>query len=723
MPTGIKTTYTYDEIGNLAREDFDVYHATHNILGSVSSIKLGNKSLVDYSYTEDTKQNLTQASYGNGQSISYSYNGDNLTSVKFDNDVSARFENQYDADGTLISRIDNVNHTIIEYGEDVTSIYNYKNNTKGSLIYKFVDSSDEDSAFDGSIETIEGQEFTIKQNENDTQFILPTDKTLTKAFSTAENGTLYTETFKLGSKTMFTQSSNPDNNDRVTQKTSTYSNGSIIQKYQYSKNNISEYEENGKTIQYVYDDNDQVIRVNDENSGKTWVYTYDTRGNLLTKKEYTYTTSSISDIPNDIVTYQYNNSEWADQLTYYNDNVITYDAIGNPLSYLSWNCVWEGGRQLKQLSRDDNTIQYQYDVEGLRTSKKVGNQTTQYIYNDSSLVYQTDGTNRLYFLYDETADLVGVQINGEIFVYVKDELGQIIGLVDETGALVVEYQYDAWGNILTVTGSKADTVGQLNPIRYKDYYYDTETGFYYLESRYYDPKVGRFLNADDPVLLLNHADANQYNLYAYGLNNPVNGKDPRGHFSLFAVQKSLELMAMIPAGIAAFCSIPEIRRAWNSFCSGIGTALNNVRNFPKKLQADHHNKLIAELQAVDNLSFSKIKKQKNKNYWIAIRQYATNYGPRGKVFSKRYSTFIPLYAISKRTAITYARNGGCIFARYKKQAYSVAKNASDYGKKIRPAETSCRNKEKREAGYFWHYHPNPERSIDGENSHIFYFYN
>ena len=102
------------------------------------------------------------------------------------------------------------------------------------------------------------------------------------------------------------------------------------------------------------------------------------------------------------------------------------------------------------------------------------------------------------------------------------------GLFDDTLNVVVEYTYDRWGNILSVTGSKAATVGKANPFRYRGYYYDEESGLYYLQSRYYDPATGRFLNADKYIstgLGVIHT-----NMYSYCKNNPVNYWDPTGCF-------------------------------------------------------------------------------------------------------------------------------------------------------------------------------------------------
>ena len=95
------------------------------------------------------------------------------------------------------------------------------------------------------------------------------------------------------------------------------------------------------------------------------------------------------------------------------------------------------------------------------------------------------------------------------------------------GNVVVSYVYDAWGKVYSVTGSMADTLGQINPIRYRSYYYDNETGFYYLNSRYYDPDVKRFINADSQLSMGSVAGTN---LFAYCCNNPVNMTDSTGNW-------------------------------------------------------------------------------------------------------------------------------------------------------------------------------------------------
>ncbi|PWL93868.1 MAG: hypothetical protein DBY08_04205 [Clostridiales bacterium] len=116
------------------------------------------------------------------------------------------------------------------------------------------------------------------------------------------------------------------------------------------------------------------------------------------------------------------------------------------------------------------------------------------------------------------------------YYYIRNLQNDIVGILDSSGTQVVEYAYDTWGKLESVTGAMAETIGRENPLRYRGYYYDEETGFYYLQSRYYDPETGRFLNADETVLTGQGITSG--NMYAYCANNPVMNYDPSGCFWL-----------------------------------------------------------------------------------------------------------------------------------------------------------------------------------------------
>ena len=144
--------------------------------------------------------------------------------------------------------------------------------------------------------------------------------------------------------------------------------------------------------------------------------------------------------------------------------------------------------------------------------------THDYVLDGTNIIRETvtgSGTTyTLYYLYDESGSVQGFIYNNNYYYYQKNLQGDVIRILNYSGNVVVEYTYDAWGKVLTTTGTLASTLGQYNPFRYRSYYYDTETGFYYLQSRYYDPVVGRFLNADHAELIGANGDAQGYNLFA-----------------------------------------------------------------------------------------------------------------------------------------------------------------------------------------------------------------
>ena len=175
---------------------------------------------------------------------------------------------------------------------------------------------------------------------------------------------------------------------------------------------------------------------------------------------------------------------------------------------------------LATASRGSDSISYTYDPDGIRTSKTVNGTTTKYHVMNGTLLGQTKGNDTIVFLYDEKGNKYGFDYNGTKYYYIFNVQGDVIGILNQSGSQIVSYQYDPWGKVLSVSGSEASTIGQINPIRYRGYYYDTETGFYYLQSRYYDPTTRRFLNIDDYVDPNKGIDG--LNLFVYSKNNPIN---------------------------------------------------------------------------------------------------------------------------------------------------------------------------------------------------------
>ena len=168
----------------------------------------------------------------------------------------------------------------------------------------------------------------------------------------------------------------------------------------------------------------------------------------------------------------------------------------------------------------------------MRSSKTVNGVTTTFSYNGSLLMAQVQGSGasqvKQLFSYDANNDVISVNYNGTEYYYLRNDQNDVVGLMDGNGTKVVEYTYDAWGKLISTTGTLASTLGADNPFRYRGYYYDTETGLYYLMTRYYDPEVCRFISAD--VYMTTGQGVLGGNMWAYCGNNPVNRYDDGGEF-------------------------------------------------------------------------------------------------------------------------------------------------------------------------------------------------
>ena len=258
----------------------------------------------------------------------------------------------------------------------------------------------------------------------------------------------------------------------------------------------------------------------------SYKYSYDADGNLVSRNYYTF--DDFGPVLEETDTYTYASSGWKDLLVAYNGEPITYDAIGNPLSYYGGRSfTWEG-RELQTFTNGSSTASYVYNENGIRTQKTVDGVTTSFLVDGSTIRFSLSNNLRLWFLYygDE---LVGFKSGNDTYYYLKNLQGDIIQIVDGDGNVVVEYEYDDWGKVLSVTGTLAGTVGVQNPFRYRGYYYDEETGLYYVSSRYYDPEIGRWINADNRISGVGE-NVLGYNMFAYCMNNPVNMSDPSGNW-------------------------------------------------------------------------------------------------------------------------------------------------------------------------------------------------
>ena len=307
----------------------------------------------------------------------------------------------------------------------------------------------------------------------------------------------------------------------------------LTDKYEYDKNgNISKRTIGGNEIRYTYDDIDRLIREDNAALNKTYFYEYDDFGNLEKVTTYNYTTGNS--LTGGVTrTYAYDSDKRLISVT---ENGVTqsisgYDALGNPSSYKGKTLTWTRGRMLASYGSDS----YLYDMDGVRQEKTVNGVTHTY-YTDGTKIIAEKVGDKVFEYYYDAQGVIGFKYDGNVYYYKKNLLGDVDRIYDANKNLVAEYKYDAWGNHRIYNSGGIDitdeisynsSVAKLNPFRYRGYYYDTETGLYYLNSRYYDPSIGRFINADD-ISYIQPTDINGLNLYAYCGNNPVMYTDPDG---------------------------------------------------------------------------------------------------------------------------------------------------------------------------------------------------
>ena len=330
-----------------------------------------------------------------------------------------------------------------------------------------------------------------------------------------------------------------------------FSCNEVILSYTYDANgNITEISRRHKTAetaytkqqQFAYDELNQLVRADDLVKNCTEVYTYDNGGNILSVTTYPLTWGSLDGVTaTKTVNYGYDDTNWKDKLTSYDGQAITYDEIGNPLSYRGYTLTWQNGRQLATLSGNGVTASYTYDVDGLRTSKTVNGVKHEYYYVGNTLQYEKFGTTELWFFYDADGNPSGVRYkNGSAttdYYFVCNWRGDVIRIYDGAGTVVANYNYDAWGNVISVTDANGAAItdsthiANVNPLRYRGYYYDSESGLYYISARYYDPCSKRIINSDNSMLSSASPETLfDKNYFAYCDNNPVSRTDGSGEF-------------------------------------------------------------------------------------------------------------------------------------------------------------------------------------------------
>lgn len=580
----------YDAFGNMTRVQVcassaeqtgytsPVTLASYSYDGSVNNGRLttmtyGNGDSVSYTYDAFDRQRT--AAYNDGTTYHYDYSGDNDLTRQYATDgsgaVTEQYSYQYDSLGRLIhSRQSTANGALIQSTQHMYDAANRMTSQSwqfGTGLYRQQYSytgvkadGTTDSSVDGTISaittTIPNQlDVTSKYEYNDLRQL--EKKTVTVPNQNRGTTTVYTRSYT------YSVIAEDDGCNRM---------GTRLASTGYTFGSSS------RSFDYTYDaaGNIQTVTTGGTNvpaAAASKAYTYDAQGQLATETDgsvsraYAYdTVGNIRSVTTDgavIKSFGYTNPSWPDLLTSVTVGGTTKDILyegqtqtsgvpssGNPVTYYNgkdYAFTWTKGRQLASATVDGKQVSYTYDMSGVRSGKQVyttsNQRTTTYTYttlsgkvmrqqwetrNSDDTVYQA--MQSLEFVYDDGSQpFAMIYKHGsetELYYYLVNAQGDVSAILDSGGKIAASYDYDAWGNC-TVYDSSDAAIGDLNPLRYRGYYYDAETGFYYLQSRYYDPAICRFINADTFAT----TDANGFlsaNMFAYCENNPIMRVDADG---------------------------------------------------------------------------------------------------------------------------------------------------------------------------------------------------
>ena len=538
-------SFTYDSFGNVVSTNVGGKPLSTNTYGANNGVllqtKYGNDDVKTYAY--DTFGNLAGVS-GSFGTYTWTYDSAMNPMTHIDNVNNLRYNYEYDGIGRLVRQELRTANNATHLGATQFT-YDLRNNVT-KISNEIGGRTVEQAYFYNKIDAVANSERYAKDNLP-VRYSMSSSRYIDYGYDSLNRlnkKTLSTGTPLVWKYLYYLSDRNVDNGDlyRTTQIITEHS-GKIVYKYTYDVagniTSIKKADSNGSGDTssdwanyrtYTYDDLNQLTKEVNGTTGKTYTYTYDNVGNITSKSDgtstiaYTYGTDS--------------DAGWSKLLTSYNGQPIDYDKIGNPVLYRGANLTWTG-RQLNSYSKGNTSITYKYDADGLRGSKTVNGTKTTYQYLDGKLYYQETNGDDTYFYYDSYGNITAISYysastNALQYVFVgTNSLGDVNALYNTNGDLLVKYEYDAWGNVIAETDANgnaltgtAKTWSERNPFRYRGYVYDAETGLYYLQSRYYDPEVGRFLNSD---AIANTADSLGFNTYAYCGNNPVNCVDPTGY--------------------------------------------------------------------------------------------------------------------------------------------------------------------------------------------------
>ncbi len=540
----MRTVYTYDDLDMLRKVTNALGEDTeykYDLVGNIKEIKDGEKRTTAFDYnpiymlisktdgdskTEtydsyDLLGNLLQKTDRNKNVHVYIYNefykveSETVTGVG----ISDQRKFHYDAVGNMDQITDETGTTVFTY--DVLNKLDYKT-LPGNKVIDY----DYDEA--GNLRYLKdpnGNETNYKYDElNRLKTVSTVDGTATYAYYLSGSR----KSLTLPNKTVATYEY--DARNVLTKLVNTIGTENTTYEYTYDENKLqtSKTEPKGKTS-FVYDDLGRLKNVT-EPGARVTEYAYDHAGN----RSGQIVKDTFNKVDSNIV-YHYNGANrLTDTLEVRNgkniETIYQYDNNGNQTkvtvkeneTITESNYTYDGFNQLRKASSSGSQdIVSKYNALGQRIQKTVGNVTTIFYYDDKDVILETrsDGAS---FWNVQGVNLIARKTGNDVLYYNYNGHGDVVKVTDKAGARVNEYDYDVFGNSTYTLESKQ------NPYKYSGYYFDDETGYYYLNARFYDPKIARFISED--TYSGEYNDPLSLNLYTYCQNDPITYNDPNGHF-------------------------------------------------------------------------------------------------------------------------------------------------------------------------------------------------
>lgn len=620
--------------------------------GNVRPYKVTSGSLVtEYNYNYDGEVTLIktgalsqQIGYNGGKEVSYTIGGSDSVAVTRDStqfglvtnvkhNGSQRLAIDYTGNGDVES-ISYANGATINCVYDYRELQSIELRDSASETPTIIDYGYSNGDLTSVTQSFDGvTQLSYQFSDSKTQYITTVsgalnagytynydDETgvLTNRVINLENGTrTWTENFVYDNHGFLKENGNSsfktqytyDGYDRLsTQKRVVGS--TIRQNIQYGYANTSSYQSDrissiynsttGSTQTYSYNSNGYISKYINGQNGDNYSYSYDSAGRLLSDGTYTYTYDSLNNITKKTgggKTYEYTYWAGTTRIKSVIENGVaspsfTNDSVGNIINYKSntQNLYWTRGNMLERGNvKANKSFTYKYGADDLRYSKTVNGVETLYYWDADLLMGEKTGSNYTQYIYDMSG-IAGMIYNGAYYYFEKNLFGDVLNAYNSAGTVVASFKYDSYGNIISATGSMVDKVN----FRYRGYYYDDETGFYYLQSRYYDPSICRFISADNWGMVSTFAQIpGELNLYVYCNNNPIMYSDRSGHMPewITGIGRIITGIGAVVAGVLVIASgvalVPMLIVAGVTITAGALTTINGVADIQQSITGNN----------------------------------------------------------------------------------------------------------------------------------------